>query len=255
MPLAKHTPGLYRDSKVGAEIAFDRGIDVETAVVLFEDFLGPAAGTPDGHVTTNAQTANITVALNGAAGGAVAITADATAEAQAGRVDIGPWDLGDILRVRWKQTNTPAGATYPANVKCVGGIATVIANAEDDLDAETINLWFGAFGASLNLVWESDDNATNDDDNAAYDDTATQMAYVKGTAHEYEIDFQYGLDRVRLKFDGEWVRTSAGAIVEIDMSAATAQDVYWVLDWQRSSATGAAADVVAVDWVEVVYMK
>lgn len=260
MTWANEIPGIRRDSKVGREVAFDKGYDQSEALVLFEDFLGPSGAAPAVHVDDDVLN-SATAALNGAAGGAVALTFTAAAEAQAARVDIGPFNLSQIKRVRWRQTLTPAGATYPANMKYVAGLATKLAAAEDDLDAETINLWFGMFAASLNIVFEHDDNTTNKDDLKVYTTSDTQEAYVKGTAQTFEIDLSLGTDRVRLKIDDEFVTadaagapTKAGSIVEIDMSNADAQDVYWVADLQRSSGTGAAADVAAVDWVEIVYV-
>lgn len=58
---------------------------------------------------------------------------------------------------------TYAGAAPTADERWVFGLCTDHANAEDSLDATTINCWFRIEG-NTSLLWETDDGTTNTDD-------------------------------------------------------------------------------------------
>lgn len=154
------------------------------AHTFFTDFLG---GTLPPGLASDLQTANITLAgLSSVAGGVFRFLTDSTSEAQAGQITFGDVlsiDLanGPILEARIRIA--PAGATLTADERIVLGFVSAHATAETALDGTTHNAWFRTEGANLDLLWETDDNSTDDDDND------TGINYVKSAWTVFRIDF------------------------------------------------------------------
>lgn len=130
-------------------------------------------------------------------------------------------------------------AAFDAVTSAVLGIGSAQA---DDTDTMSINAWFKIVGGAANantVVVETDDNTTNDDDNATGKSLGT-------TLKEMVIDFSEGLSKVRFIFDGDPVGTY------YDMSAAAATDkVQLFIQHQKASGTGVG--VLTIRSVEVEY--
>ena len=75
-------------------------------------------------------------------------------------------------------------ATWNVLTDQAGGIGLIGLGSAHNTTADTMatNLWFRLEGAAADILWESDDNVTNDDDN----DTGVDA--VAGTYHIYRID-------------------------------------------------------------------
>lgn len=75
-------------------------------------------------------------------------------------------------------------ATWNVLTDAAGGIGLIGVCVAHNTDSDTIagNLWFRLEGASANILWEADDEVTDDDDN----DTGVDA--VAGTYHVYRID-------------------------------------------------------------------
>lgn len=129
---------------------------------------------------------------------------------------------------------TPQGATLTADQRVVVGLASAH-NAT--LNSVATNAWFRFEGANLDILTESDDGTTDDDDND------TGINYVKGQWLNLTIDCS-SLSAVRFKVDSTWVSQT------LDISGVSANTMvqpYIVI--QRDG--GNETDVLAIDWIEV----
>jgi hypothetical protein len=134
--------------------------------------------------------------------------------------DVLPYDLLKINNVWW--------TAKVAGIDAVTTLVMGVASAQNDTaDTVTTNAWFRMEGSASTsaLLWETDDNTTNDDDNA----TGTTLA---ATYKRMMIDFTQGMSAIRFFVDGALVGTGSMAAVT---SATYVQPFVQV---QKASGTG-----------------
>ena len=134
-----------------------------------EEFLGDAGDTLPGIWGTNAQTANsVEDYVTDSGCGIFQLATDGTSEAQATQLTSSDnlWiDLFEKPIIEWRINMNLSGASVmSADERLVMGVCSVHANAEDALDATTVNAWFRMEGASANIYVEADDGTLNTDD-------------------------------------------------------------------------------------------
>lgn len=131
---------------------------------------------------------------------------------------------------------TPGGDTMSADQRFVVGLCS---DVNTTLDSVATHAWFRVEGANLNLLYESDDGTTDDDDN----DSGVDIA--KGTFITLRIDLT---DLSRVSFQ---VNAEAGAgFVEVgttDMSAASGT-LQVVCALQKDA--GTETDAATVDYIQ-----
>jgi hypothetical protein len=162
-------------------------------------------------------------------GGAAVLTLEATSEAQnvcLFQNDVLPFDLRKIHHV-----------DFDAKVSGVDSVTTIVfgvGSARNNTpDSVSVNAWFRMEGSAStsNLVAETDDNTTDNDDKAT-------GATLSSTYKRMRIDFSSGLSDVRFYVDGARVATGT----TFDMSAvASGQNVQMIVQLQKASGTGVAA--------------
>lgn len=109
---------------------------------------------------------------------------------------------------------------------CTWGVGSA---RNDDEDAVTVNAYFKIEGATstTNIVTETDDNTTNNDDKATGKTLSTTLT-------KCHIDFTNGLSDVRFFIDGD--RVSSGTT--FDMSAVTSgQNVQPIVQLSKTAST------------------
>ena len=164
--------------------------------------------------------------LVGGSGTGLVVTCDNTNEAQIATVyqnNVLPYNLLDISNVWW--------VAKVSGIDAVTTLVLGVASAQNDTsDTVTTNAWFRMEGSvsTTALVTETDDNATNDDDNA----TGTTLAAVY---KRLMIDFSQGMGSVRFLVDGALVSTLSMAAIT------TATYVQPYVQLQKASGTGIPA--------------
>lgn len=147
-----------------------------TVCRIFEDFHADAASTllkPWGTQDTSAAGSPTLTFVADALNGEFNLAHDGTSEQQAltlyfaDQLVIDP-TMNAIFEARLKINF--AGATFSADQRIVMGFCTARPSypgggATTALDAATQNAWFRIEGANLNILWETDDGSTDDDDN------------------------------------------------------------------------------------------
>ena len=136
------------------------------------------------------------------------LTLAATSEAEIVTLyqnDVLPFSLQDLVSIEW--------AAKVSGIDAVTTLVMGLASAQNDTpDSVTTNVWFRMEGSAstTNLVTETDDNTTDNNDVATGSSLAT-------TLRRGKIDFSNGLDDVRFYVDGSR-RSSA---TTFNMEAAT----------------------------------
>ncbi len=153
-----------------------------------EEFLGDAGDTLPGIWGTNGQTANSTEDYVTDSGcGIFQLATDGTSEAQATQLTSNDnlWiDLYEKPIIEWRvNMNLSAASVMTANDRLVMGVCSAHANAEDDLDAVTINAWFRMDGTSANITLEADDGTI---DESPQDST---IDHVDSAWMHFKLDF------------------------------------------------------------------
>lgn len=173
-------------------------------------------------------------------GGAMALTLSNTSEAQIVTMflnDVLVYDLRQIQRVWW--------ICRVAAVDAVTQIAWGLASAQNDtLDSVSINAWFRIDGtaSTSNVVIETDDNVTDDDDNV----TGVTLG---STYKKFEIDFGKGLSDIRFYIDGQPVGAQTFSLA----GAAAGQNVQPFVQLQKASGTGVPAITIAQFGIQYAY--
>lgn len=208
--------------------------------VVEEDFSqAPGSTLPAPHAK-DLQTANATGDyLADVLGGVYSLATDSTSEAQAAQLTWGNQLMLDptkglVFEARVR-VNIP-GATPSADERWVVGLVSDHTNAEDALDATTINAWFRGEGANLNIFVETDDNVTNTDD------VDSAVDYVDNTWMTLKIDMT---DKAAVKFsvNGKTVKT-------LSMAALTSANMLQpIFCYQRDA--GDEVNLLQVDWYRV----
>lgn len=183
--------------------------DASLGYAVFEDFRGIAGATEPPYITTNVQTAATVDYVTGFGTGLYAVSLTNNDAADAGQILCDEVDIttGPVFDFKARLDGLPLLAVE----RFVIGLASAHANAEDALDDVATNAWFRVEGTSLNLLWETDDGTTDDDDN----DTGIDL--VDDTFFEGRIDFR-DLTAVKfyVKVSGTWTLVGTG-----DMTDAT----------------------------------
>lgn len=161
-----------------------RGRAMNEFVWVEEEFLGDigqALGRPWVYSETGAGgfTGDF---ISGAGAGVFRLLHGNANEAQSGRVDFGDtlminMSKGPLLEARFRLN--PNGATFSADQRMVLGFASAHNNTLDDI---VTNCWFRLEGANLDILTETDDGTTDDNDND------TTLNLVKNTWTTVEID-------------------------------------------------------------------
>lgn len=166
-------------------------------------------------------------------GGAAKLTLAATSEAEIVTLyhnDVLTLDLANLQRVE-----------YIAKVAGIDSVTTLtfgVGTARNDTDDSVAqHAWFRMEGSAStsNVVVETDDGVTDNDDNA----TGTTLS---STYKKFVIDFTNGLSDIRFFIDGE--RVAAGET--FSLSGITAgQNVQPLVQLQKASGTGTPSITIA----------
>ena len=169
-------------------------------------------------------------------GGAMQITLTNTSEAQVASMtmnDVLPLDLAQLQRI-WFIARV-------SGVDAVTQIAFGLASAQNDtLDSVTVNSWFRIDGtaSTSNVVVETDDNATDNDDNV----TGQTLG---ATYKKFEIDFGKGLSDIRFLIDGQPVGSETFSLAGVT----SGQNVQPIVQVQKASGTGTPQITIAqIGW-------
>lgn len=192
-----------------------KGPDVND-FILEEHFVKDAGDTLPDAWGIDAETANSTEDyVTDQACGIYTLQHDATAEAQSMQLFATDnlWiDLFEkpIIEWRCRLDLTGTNALGSADQRVVVGVCSGHTNAEDALDATTVNAWFRMEGTSANILVETDDDSTNTDDQ----DSGVDL--VDNTWTHFKIDFS-NLADVKFHIDG--VEQSGSAMVMSNISS------------------------------------
>lgn len=226
----------------GGALIARRGVARNEYVELFDDFFGDVGQTINrpwvyGEVGTN-STGDFVSAVGD---GVLRLLHSSDSEAQHGRIDFGDTlmvNMSKHPRMEVRAKVDFAGATFSADQRFVIGFASAF-NAT--LDSVVTNAWFKLEGANLNILAESDDGTTDDDDN----DTTVDL--VDNTWTVFEIDV-VSLTQVEFRVNGVLCQTLSLAalaadtwvqpLIIIQRDAGTEQEKldidYAHLTWERS---------------------
>lgn len=167
-------------------------------------------------------------------GGSAVLTLANTSEAEIVCLyhnDVLTWDLAKLQYVK-----------FVAKVSGVDSATTIVmgvGNARNDTaDSVGVNAWFRIEGSAStgNVVVETDDGTTDDDDNA----TGTTLS---STYKTFLIDFSNGVSDVRFFIDGERVAASSTFTLG---SITAGQNVQPIVQVQKASGTGTPAITLAL---------
>ena len=192
-----------------------KGSDIED-FVFEEHFLADAGDTLPDIWGVDAETANSTEDyVTDSAHGVYSLINSADAEAQSTQLFSSDnlWiDLFERPVVEWraKLDLTGTNALGSADQRLVMGVCSNHTNAEDALDAVTVNAWFRMEGTSANILVEADDDSTNTDDQDSLVDL------VDDTWTHFKIDFS-NLADVKFFIDG--VEQGGAAVVMSNIAA------------------------------------
>lgn len=228
------TPNLIpRSVKVSGTLEATEGFNLDARYAFEEDFAAIAGSTAPAHIDTDVQATATADYVTGDGTGVFALGLTAADAAEAAQFFGHELDIvkKPVVEFRVKLDGAPMLATIE---RFVVGVASAHANAEDGLDAVATNAWFRVEGDSLNLLYESDDGTTDDDDN----DSGVDI--VDDTYLRLGIDFSV-LSSVKFLVNGAQVGTT-------DMSDATgALRIFACI--QRDDDTGTeAARTLEVDY-------
>jgi hypothetical protein len=220
-------------------------------VCLFEDFLGtqviPATASNLGGPWAKADTSSAgSPTVQGVAsenGGAVKLLCDSQSEAQ-----ILTLYWGDILGILATKIQRIAYRLKASAIAANEILAFGVCNARNDtLDSVGHNCWC-RLDATADILVETDDAATDDDDND------TGLDITAGVYKEYVIDFSNGLSDIRFFVsdgNGNLQRVLAKTTFAMPGSAA----IYLQPLVQLQKASGTTTPYATVDWICVEYKR
>lgn len=225
--------------EIGQRLGVKKGFDLQRTRVVsedFTDFAGATLKTPWAKDLQTSATGDFTAA-DGL--GAYQIALTAANQADAARLLGFSCNISfhPLVKFGFKIVDS---AQFTSVERFAIGVVNALTNAEDNLDASTVNAWFRAEGAAITtLLWESDDNTVNNDDQA------TGITLVNDTYVHAEIDFAT-LSAVKFRINGATVGTA-------DMSAISANTIVKaVMVLQRDDNTQTeGTPTVAVDYFEI----
>ncbi len=208
-----------------------------SGMIRFEDHFNRAQefSTTPGHngwTIKKSGTGTPTYATITGDGGEAKITLSNTSEAQIVtfyQKDVLPIDLAKLKRFAW--------VVKVADVNSVTTIVAGLANAQNDTpDSVGVNCWFKIDGSASteNLVIETDDTVTDDDDNA----TGVTLG---STYKRLEMDFSNGLSDIRFYVDGQPVGSGTFSLAGVTAG----QNVQPFIQIQKASGTGTPSITIA----------
>lgn len=263
--LARSNPATPSDASgvLAATVIDWRGVDPSTVVRVFEDFVAPAGSSlpvPWGTVDVSAAGAP-TIDYVDPAGfsgnnGEFTLALATTNEAEDAVLHWGDDTfLGPVsqpffeTRLQIVPDETGGSGELGAGDYVIVGLSS--AHAADP-DAATLNAWFKITGApgTDNILWETDDNATDDDDND------TGAAWVDATYFKLAIDVAIDADDttsllVKFYVDDEHVGTGTLALGEIIGAAAALQPYIRV----HKAAAANNDHAVIIDYVDIAHTR
>jgi len=212
---------------------------VDVTSVLMEDFHGAAgASIPAPFAVASTETGGTPVKdfLSNSFAGALKLAGDTTSEAQSVRVDFGDnliinSGANPVMEARIKVQFNSTDTEFTPDERLVVGLCGAY-NAT--LDSVAAHAWFRIEGASLNLLIESDDGTTDDDDNDSGVDIVDDEWIV------LRIDAS-DLATVRFYANG----APCGELDATDLSGGLQPIVAYQKD------AGAEAQVILVDYIKV----
>ncbi len=206
-------------------------------VRFFEDFFGLAVST--GGPWAVVDTGDATEAMVADDGGVFRLHIHATSEAEDAVLyfgDLANFSLTNLQRIRFRARVQ----TIPTDtVELVMGVVDA-----HNLDDDTVgtSCWF-KLQNSADLLMESDDTATDEDDI----DTLLNLVATKW--HIFEIDFT-DLTDIKFYMDG-LVCTDAAPTTFVQATGATLVQPYFSLD----KASGAGVADLDIDWIEILSLR
>lgn len=220
-------------------IELPRGLAREEYCEIYEDFLGRAGEALPTWLTTQDTSAAGSPTLDfvdDAKGGQYQLLTDSTSEAQNLSLYGGDQltltiDAGLIVEARVKLDAD--AIPWTADQRLVIGLAS---DRNATLDDVATNAWFRVDGASANILWESDDGTTDDDDNDSGVDIADDTWVV------LRIEVISGAS-VQFYVDGALVGTG-------DLSDASGNAVQFFAELQRDA--GTETEALVFDYIRIV---
>lgn len=233
------------DKKVGPFLDW-AGVDCDDVVVVREDFVAAAGTTlpaPWAEQDTSAAGTPTTDYVSGDPQGIYRLATDATNEAQRLTLYFGDnLVIPPTARARFSariKIDTDSAGGLTADDRIVVGLASA-RNAT--LDSVADHAWFRLEGANQNILCETDDGTTDNDDNDTGVDWA-EATYVKLTI---DVDVQ---GDVRFLVDDADVTPET-----MSLAAAVAGDkLQPFIEIQKDA--GTEAHTLDIDWVEVAWVR
>lgn len=214
------------------------------SVSVQEDFLAaPGATLPVPHAKDlhNNATGDYMADANG---GIYQLATEATSSAESAQLTWGNQLMLDptkgLVFEAKVRLNIP-GATISTDERWAVGLVSDHTNAEDSLDATTLNAWFRGEGANLNILIEGDDNTTNTDD------VDTTIDYADNAWMILKIDLT-DLTKVKFSINDVPVATT------ISLAALVATNLLQpIFVYQRDA--GTEVNLLEIDWYQVYYTR
>ena len=235
--------GIMEDVGSGALVAMyngeeEKALTHSTRLEIFDDFVGNAVDLYKWAIADTSASGTPTKDIVAGAGGLLQFKLASTSEAEVLCLHTGdnlPFEpsKNPIFTCRLKVVTTDITTN-----EIVGfGLGTA---QNDTLDSMTEHVMF-RLDASMDLLIETDDGTTNDDDN----DTTVDL--VVDTFYEFKIDAR-DLENVKFFYrsaaGGDWTRLLEGTT--FDVSAASGN---WQPFIQLQKASGTTTPEINVDWV------
>ena len=235
-----YQPKIYRDKGGDRQVVAPGGEIRNENVILYEDFIGEAYSTVKwGTTETNI---NAAIALSAdVANGALAMVLDSDDNTEIAALHFGDneclrIDQGLIFEARLTLSVLPL--TGVETVQAVWGVAGTHNATLDSIDCSA---WFRVeSAANTALLWETDDNVTNDDDNAA------GITLVAGTYNVYRIDMT---DTSAVKFYVDDVLVGTGSMAGLTASIGDVQPYLRVSKTKSSQNTGTGT--ILIDYIKI----
>lgn len=218
-------------------------------IVFYDDFLGADTAIPTsaesgckwlGKIVKTSGNPTVAKEADGI-GGVVALALDNTDEAQGAGLYWGDQESlslekGLIFEARVTFSVLPLTGTE--TVQAVFGLAGAYSAAPDDIDC---NAWFRVeSSANTALLWETDDNVTDDDDNDA------SITLVAGTYNIFRID---ATDISAVKFYVDGVLVGTGSMAGLTGAIGNVQPYFMVS--KAVSAHNTGTGTMKIDYVRI----
>ena len=234
----------YNWHETGRQVFYD-GSSFETLkgmypITLYDDFLGEAYNTTLWGTTETALNAAIALSAD-VDSGVLAMILDSDDNTEIAALHFGDnecFDLekGVIFEARLTFSTLPT--TGAETVQAVWGMAGTHNATIDTIDC---NAWFKIeSAANTTLLWETDDNVTNDDDNDA------SITLVAGTYNIYRIDFT-DTSAVKFYVDGILVGTASMA----GLTGAVGQVQPYLRVSKTKAAENTGTGTMLIDYVKI----